>query len=205
MRTTVKKLPKAASGKTSSGLTASFFDKEEDRIANKDLFVKPKEVEKVQEEPMEVSEEQEEKERINKRLLIQTQDGAKVKGVGIAKNLPQGFYDDKTKDATIRGVETPADKAKREWNEFTMAINEETVKSNQMLEEEDESFNFSKDIDEVDQQIAMFSKTKDLADRVKELRKKREELRQKKLEAVEDEEMSSGSEDEVDWRQQNIF
>ena len=53
MRTTVKKLPKAASEKTSSGLTASFFDKEEDRIANKDLFVKPKEVEKVQEEPME--------------------------------------------------------------------------------------------------------------------------------------------------------
>ena len=51
----------------------------------------------------------------------------------------------------------------------------------------------------------MFSKTKNLADRVKELRKKREELRQKKLEAVEDEEMSSGSEDEVDWRQQNIF
>jgi hypothetical protein len=34
----------------------------------------------------------------------------------------------------------------REWNEFTMAMNEETVKSNQMLEEEDESFNFSKDI-----------------------------------------------------------
>ena len=29
-----------------------------------------------------------------------------------------------------------------------MAINEETVKSNQMLEEEDESFNFSKDIGE---------------------------------------------------------
>ena len=27
-----------------------------------------------------------------------------------------------------------------------MAMNEETVKSNQMLEEEDESFNFSKDI-----------------------------------------------------------
>ena len=100
-----------------------------------------------------------------------------------------------------------------------MAMNEETVKSNQMLEEEDESFNFSKDIgtipfkicfltlilDEVDQQIAMFTKTKSLADRVKDLRKKREELRKKKQEAAQDEEMSSGSEDEVDWRQQNIF
>jgi len=86
-----------------------------------------------------------------------------------------------------------------------MAMNEETVKSNQMLEEEDESFNFSKDIDEVDQQIAMFSKTKSLADRVKDLRQKREELRKKKQEEAQDEEMSSSSEDEVDWRQQNIF
>jgi len=201
MRTSAKKVPKAAA---QTGLTESFFDKEEDRIANKDLFVKPA-APPVQDEPMDVAQEAEEKERINKRLLIQTQDGAKVKGVGIAKNLPQGFYDDKTKDANIRGVETPADKAKREWNEFTMAMNEETVKSNQMLEEEDESFNFSKDIDEVDQQIAMFSKTKSLADRVKDLRQKREELRKKKQEEAQDEEMSSGSEDEVDWRQQNIF
>ena len=59
--------------------------------------------------------------------------------------------------------------------------------------------------DEVDQQIAMFSKTKSLADRVKDLRQKREELRKKKQEEAQDEEMSSGSEDEVDWRQQNIF
>ena len=51
-------------------------------------------------------------ERINKRL--QKKGGAKVKGVGIATNLPQGFFDDKTKDANIRGVETPADKEKRQ-------------------------------------------------------------------------------------------
>ena len=50
MRTTVKKVPKKAS---ETGMTASFFDKEEDRIANKNLFAKPKEVEPVQEEPME--------------------------------------------------------------------------------------------------------------------------------------------------------
>lgn len=202
MHTSAKKVAKVAA---ETGITASFFDKEEDRIANKDLFNKPKDVAPVPNELMEVEQEADDKERINKRLLIQTKDGARVKGVGIAKNLPQGFYDDKTKDANIRGVETPADKAKREWNEFTMAMNEETVKSNQMLEEEDESFNFSKDIDEVDQQIAMFTKTKSLADRVKDLRKKREELRKKKQEAAQDEEMSSGSEDEVDWRQQNIF
>jgi hypothetical protein len=137
MRTTAKKVPKKAE---ETGLTASFFDKEEDRIANKDLFAKPA-APPVQEEPMEgiikfpcffsyvkfsVAQDAEDKERINKRLLIQTQvvnffksnkqikkDGARVKGVGIAKNLPQGFYDDKTKDANIRGVETPADKAKR--------------------------------------------------------------------------------------------
>ena len=51
-------------------------------------------------------------ERANKRLNS-GQKGVKVKGIGIAKNLPQGFFDDKTKDANIRGVETPADKEAR--------------------------------------------------------------------------------------------
>ena len=45
--------------------------------------------------------------------MNQKKDGPKIKGVGVATNLPVGFYDDKTKDANIRGVETPADKEKR--------------------------------------------------------------------------------------------
>ena len=53
------------------------------------------------------------KEKINPRLLNQKKNGPKIKGVGVATNLPVGFYDDKTKDANIRGVETPADKEKR--------------------------------------------------------------------------------------------
>ena len=54
-----------------------------------------------------------EKEKINPRLKNQKKDGPRIKGVGVAKDLPAGFYDDKTKDANIRGVETPADKEKR--------------------------------------------------------------------------------------------
>ena len=34
----------------------------------------------------------------------------------------------------------------REWSEFTDAVNEELVKSHQMLEEDDESGNLAKDI-----------------------------------------------------------
>ena len=49
MRTSAKKVPKAAA---QTGLTESFFDKEEDRIANKALFVKPA-APSVQDEPME--------------------------------------------------------------------------------------------------------------------------------------------------------
>ena len=59
-----------------------------------------------------ISETEEVSERPNKRLES-GQKGVKVKGIGIAKNLPQGFFDDKTKDANIRGVETPADKEAR--------------------------------------------------------------------------------------------
>ena len=67
------------------------------------------------EEPMESNNvtDIKEPERINKRLQNQRKDGPKVKGIGVASQLPAGFYDDKTKDANIRGVETPADKEKR--------------------------------------------------------------------------------------------
>lgn len=37
-------------------------------------------------------------------------------------------------------------KISSEWNEFTEAMNEEVVKSNQMLEEEDEHGNLARDI-----------------------------------------------------------
>jgi len=142
-------------------------------------------------------------ERPNKRLES-GQKGVKVKGIGIAKNLPQGFFDDKTKDANIRGVETPADKEAREMTEFKDAINEEMVKSHQMLEEDDESQNLAKDIVEVDLQMSLFTKTKSLADRAAALRAKREELRN--LEETQEMDASdSDSDTEIDWRQQNIF
>jgi len=164
----------------------------------------------IREEPMESQSNTvtdiKEPERINKRLQNQRKDGPKVKGIGVASQLPAGFYDDKTKDANIRGVETPADKEKREWNEFTEAMNEEVVKSNQMLEEEDEHGNLARDITEVDMQIAMFGKTKELADKAAGFRAKREELRKAKEAANDDDDMSdSGSDEEIDWRQQNIF
>jgi len=168
----------------------NFFDSAADREAN------------AQHIEMETDEFAAPEERINKRL--QKKGGAKVKGVGIATNLPQGFFDDKTKDANIRGVETPADKEKREWSEFTDAVNEELVKSHQMLEEDDESGNLAKDIVEVDLQMSLFSKTKSLAQKATELRGKREELRQREQLAPEEEE-SSDSDTEIDWRQQNIF
>ena len=49
----------------------------------------------------------------------------------------------------------------------------------------------------------LFSKTKGLADRAALLRGKREELRQKQ--EIQEEEDSSDSDGEIDWRQQNIF
>ena len=50
MHTSAKKVAKVAA---ETGITASFFDKEEDRIANKDLFDKPKDVEPIRNELME--------------------------------------------------------------------------------------------------------------------------------------------------------
>lgn len=55
-------------------------------------------------------------------------------------------------------------------------------------------------------QIAMFGKTKELADKAAGFRAKREELRKAKQAANDDDDMSdSGSDEEIDWRQQNIF
>ena len=58
---------------------------------------------------------------------------------------------------------------------------------------------------EVDQQIAQFGKIKTLADKAGELRETRHQLREK-AQTKEDVEMSdSDSDEEIDWRQQNIF
>merc|ERR1711892_1647482 len=101
-------------------------------------------------------------------------------------------------DANIRGVETPADKEKREWSEFTEAMNEEVVKPNQLLEQEDEYGNLARDIAEVDQQITQFTKIKTLADKAGECREQRIEKLTSK-ETAEVMEMLSDEDDEIDW------
>ena len=98
-------------------------------------------------------------------------------------------------------------------------MNEEVVKSNQLLEQEDEYGNLARDIGlswffwkitnlfkiaEVDQQITQFTKIKTLADKAGECREQRIEKLTSK-ESAEVMEMSSDEDEEIDWRQQNIF
>ena len=55
-------------------------------------------------------------------------------------------------------------------------------------------------------QIAMFGKTKALADKAAGFRAEREQLRKAKDANNDEDDMSdSGSDEEIDWRQQNIF
>ena len=57
---------------------------------------------------------------------------------------------------------------------------------------------------EVDQQIAQFGKIKTLAEKASGFRAQREEMR--KAKENQDVDMSDGeSDEEIDWRQQNIF
>jgi hypothetical protein len=58
---------------------------------------------------------------------------------------------------------------------------------------------------EVDRQLSLFSKTQTLAEKATLLKETREELRIKKLKEPSDDEMSSDSDGEIDWRKQNIF
>nr|CAB3268043.1 zinc finger protein 830-like [Phallusia mammillata] len=121
------------------------------------------------------------------------------------KALPEGFFDDPTRDAKMRGVETPADKMDREWESFQRQLQHEEDQSEQLIEEEQETGHLDREIEEIDEQIKLYNLVDKLSDKKESVI---ETVKSVKIEIKKQEDSSSDSdvdEDLLDWREKDAF
>ena len=133
----------------------------------------------------------------------------KTKQSSVESSLPAGFFDDPETDAKIRGVETPADKMDREWEAFQKELQHETVQSEQLIEEEQDTGHLDREIDEIDEQIQYYNRIDKLCDKKdKVFNKVKHELALVKSELPEikmEVDSSSDEDDALDWREKDAF
>lgn len=84
-------------------------------------------------------------------------------------SLPEGFFDDPVLDAKARNVEYK-DPMEDEWEKFQKTIAEESNVSEAIMEVDEEESLVERDIDQIDQQIYMWSNVKKLQSQVEETR-----------------------------------
>lgn len=118
--------------------------------------------------------------------------------------IPEGFFDDPILDAKVRNIEYK-DPVEEEWEKFQKEIKEEASASAQIIAGEQEEATAERQIEEIDEQIRIWSKVLDF-----ELKK--EETKKNKLDTeqmCEDLEGESDNEDDIDefldWRAKKSF
>lgn len=109
--------------------------------------------------------------------------------------LPEGFFDDPEMDAKARG-QSRAENLEAEFEEFKRVIQTEDVKSEIIIERDDDRTIVDRNIEEVDEMIHRWNKIEDLHNKREELKK----LRNAKQKAVEQkmEADEESSDEEVD-------
>ncbi|CAB1317375.1 unnamed protein product [Coregonus sp. 'balchen'] len=116
--------------------------------------------------------------------------------------LPEGFFDDPVRDAKVRNVDAPKDQMDKEWEEFQKEMRQVNTKSEAIVAEDDEEGRLERQIDEIDEQIECYR-------RVEVLRDKQDMVKKVVKEKTENQEDSSGSDEDEekllhllsrDWR-----
>lgn len=117
----------------------------------------------------------------------------------MAEKLPEGFFDDPVKDAKAREVEY-RNKMDDEWELFQRVMKDENTVSEAIEEEEEEQKTTERNIDEIDEQIHLWSQ-------VDKLQKAKEQLMLRETPRVEEQEEEQDEVDEeqefdefLDWR-----
>ncbi len=96
--------------------------------------------------------------------------------------LPEGFFDDPEMDAKARG-QSRAQNLEAEFEEFKKIIQSEDIKSEIIIEQDDDRSNVDRNIEEVDEMINRWNKIEDLHNRREELKKlKTQEVVEQKME-----------------------
>jgi zinc finger protein 830 len=97
----------------------------------------------------------------NKAANISEPEAAHTSDLSLGEALPEGFFDDKELDAKVRG-QSRAENLEAEYEEFKKIIQSEQVKSDIIIEKDDEQRDVDRDLQEVDELIDRWSKIEDL-------------------------------------------
>lgn len=118
--------------------------------------------------------------------------------------IPEGFFDDPILDAKVRNIEYK-DPVEEEWEKFQKEIKEEASASAEIIAGEQEEATAERQIDEIDEQIRIWSKVLDFELKKEETKKSKQDTEL----MSEDEEGDSENEDEIDefldWRAKKSY
>ncbi|KAJ2952023.1 hypothetical protein O0L34_g4283 [Tuta absoluta] len=118
--------------------------------------------------------------------------------------IPEGFFDDPILDAKVRNIEYK-DPVEEEWEKFQKEIKSEASASAEIIAGEQEEATAERQIEEIDEQIRIWSRVLDLEVKKEETKKKTQEVDQ----MSEDEEDDSGDEADLDefldWRAKKSY
>lgn len=118
--------------------------------------------------------------------------------------IPEGFFDDPILDAKVRNIEYK-DPIEEEWEKFQKEIKEEATASAEIIAGEQEEATAERQIDEIDEQIRIWSRVLDLELKKDETKMKKQDNDQ----MSEDDEGDSDNEEDIDefldWRAKKSY
>ena len=117
--------------------------------------------------------------------------------------LPKGFFDNPVEDAKARHepFKNPMDE---EWEKFQRVMAVESYKADNLDEEDLETLQVDRDVDEVEEQLSSWTKIDQLQKKAEELLGKRVE-NDKKYDAANDDDTSDEDFDFDSWRNKSTF
>lgn len=118
---------------------------------------------------------------------------------GSEQPIPEGFFDDPILDAKVRNIEYK-DPIEEEWDKFQKEIKEEATASAEIIAGEQEEATAERQIDEIDEQIRIWSKVLDLELKKEETKKTIQEMEKIGEDDIGDSENEDDIDEFLDWR-----
>ncbi|XP_021187945.3 zinc finger protein 830 [Helicoverpa armigera] len=123
---------------------------------------------------------------------------------GSEQPIPEGFFDDPILDAKVRNIEYK-DPIEEEWDKFQKEIKEEATASAEIIAGEQEEATAERQIDEIDEQIRIWSKVLDLELKKEETKKTIQEMEKMSEDDIGDSENEDDIDEFLDWRAKKSY
>ncbi|XP_049870443.1 zinc finger protein 830 [Pectinophora gossypiella] len=118
--------------------------------------------------------------------------------------IPEGFFDDPILDAKVRNIEYK-DPVEEEWEKFQKEIKEEATTSAEIIAGEQEEATAERQIEEIDEQMRIWSRVLDLELKKDETKKKKQEVEQMSEDEDDESDSEANLDEYLDWRAKKSY